>query len=84
MITDTLTWAGRHQSWTVVASALNALTTFGLAAQPAHTLVRPLTNASDDAVRAAARAALDALTGRQELTPARSTPEKGYALEPPR
>ncbi|WP_327309096.1 HEAT repeat domain-containing protein [Streptomyces sp. NBC_01298] len=84
VITDTLTWAGRHQSWTVVASALNALTTFGLAAQPAHTLVRPLTNASDDAVRAAARAALDALTGRQELTPARSTPEKGYALEPPR
>ncbi|WP_392900887.1 HEAT repeat domain-containing protein [Streptomyces sp. LN699] len=83
VITDTLKWAGRHQSWTVVASALKALATFGLAAQLAHTLVRPLTNAPDDAVRAAARAALDALTGRREVRPARSTPENGYAKEPP-
>ncbi|MCM1972291.1 HEAT repeat domain-containing protein [Streptomyces sp. G1] len=84
VITDTLTWAGRHQSWTVVASALEALATFGRTAESTHTLIRPLTNAPDDTVRAAARAALDALTGRQELRPARSTPENGHAQEPPR
>ncbi|MFE4863116.1 HEAT repeat domain-containing protein [Streptomyces sp. NPDC056670] len=84
VITDTLTWAGGHQSWTVAASALEALATFGPAAQPAHALVRPFVDGPDDAVRAAARTALDALTGRQELRPARPTPESGYAQEPPR
>ncbi|SNT53092.1 hypothetical protein SAMN05216252_13483 [Actinacidiphila glaucinigra] len=74
VITDTLRWAGRHQSWTVVTAALDALAIFGLDARPAHTLVRPLTNAPDDEVRAAARAALDAITDRQPPRPARSKP----------
>ncbi|MFG2221409.1 HEAT repeat domain-containing protein [Streptomyces sp. NPDC048685] len=77
VITDTLTWASRHQSWGVVTGALNALTSFGLDAQPVHTFVRPLTNAPDEAVRAAARATLNALSdphaprtpGRRPETP---------------
>lgn len=79
VITDTLKWAVQHQSWAVVTSALDALATFGRDAQPAHTLIRPLTNAPDDAVRAAARATLDALTDRQAPRPARSKPTQ----EPP-
>ncbi|MFC8368313.1 HEAT repeat domain-containing protein [Streptomyces sp. NPDC057239] len=84
VITDTLTWAGRHQSWTMVTSALDALATYGPTAQPTRTLVRPLTNAPNDAVRTAARAALDAFTGRQKPQPTRSKPENGgYGQEPP-
>ncbi|MEV2199324.1 HEAT repeat domain-containing protein [Streptomyces fradiae] len=80
VIADTLTWAGRHQSWTMVTSALGALAAYGPAAQPTHTLVRSLTNVPNDAVRTAARATLDALTGRQEPQPARSG---SYEQEPP-
>ncbi|MFJ6370164.1 HEAT repeat domain-containing protein [Streptomyces virginiae] len=83
VITDTLTWAVQHQTWTVVTDALNALTTFGLDAQPAHPLIRPLIDAPGDAVRAAARAALDALTNGQAPRPAWSKPGNGYAQEPP-
>ncbi|MEU0979173.1 HEAT repeat domain-containing protein [Streptomyces griseus] len=66
VITDTLTWASRHQSWGVLTDALNALATFGHDAQPSHSIVRPLTDAPDEAVRAAARATLDALTTPSE------------------
>ncbi|WP_435192216.1 HEAT repeat domain-containing protein [Streptomyces sp. bgisy126] len=80
VIADTLTWADRHQSWTMVTAALDALTAYGPAAQPTHTLVRPLTTAPNDTVRTAARAALDAFTGRQEPQPAQSS---GYGPKPP-
>ncbi|MER6884856.1 HEAT repeat domain-containing protein [Streptomyces althioticus] len=80
VITNTLTWADQHRSWTVVTDALKALATFGLDAQPAVALIHPLTNAPDDAVRAAARATLDALTDGQAPQP---KPENGYAQEPP-
>ncbi|MEU3958213.1 hypothetical protein AB0F45_39275 [Streptomyces achromogenes] len=83
VITDTLTWAGRHRSWTVVTSALDALATFGPAAQAAHAQIRPLTNAPDTAVRAAAQAALDALTGDKQTVPAQSTPGHGLGQHPP-
>ncbi|MFZ4151546.1 hypothetical protein [Streptomyces pseudogriseolus] len=80
VITDTLRWADQHQSWNVVTDALNALATFGLDAQPALALIHPLTNAPDDAVRAAARATLDALTDGQAP---QSKRRNGYAEEPP-
>ncbi|MCP9985352.1 HEAT repeat domain-containing protein [Streptomyces sudanensis] len=80
VIADTLIWAGRHQSWTMVTSALDALAAYGPAAQPTHALVRPLTGVPNDAVRTAARAALDAFTARQEPQPARSG---DYGQEPP-
>ncbi|MEU2502351.1 MULTISPECIES: HEAT repeat domain-containing protein [Streptomyces] len=80
VVTNTLTWADQHQSWTVVTDALNALATFGLDAQRALALIHPLTNAPDDAVRAAARATLDALTDGQAP---QSKPGNGYAQEPP-
>ncbi|MEU5083078.1 MULTISPECIES: HEAT repeat domain-containing protein [Streptomyces] len=83
VITDTLTWASRHQSWTVVTSALNALATFGPAAQAAHAQIRPLTNAPDNSVRAAAQASLDALTGDKDTVPAQSTPGHGLGQHPP-
>ncbi|GGS10346.1 MULTISPECIES: HEAT repeat domain-containing protein [Streptomyces] len=83
VITDTLTWASRHQSWTVVTSALNALATSGPVAQAAHAQIRPLTNAPDNCVRAAAQAALDALTGDKEAVPAQSTPGHGLGQQPP-
>ncbi|MFE9782188.1 hypothetical protein ACFYPA_29050 [Streptomyces sp. NPDC005775] len=82
VITDTLTWASQHQSWTVATDALDALATFGLDAQPVRTPIRPLPNAPNDAVRAAARATLDALTDRQAPHLARSKPGNGYAQEP--
>lgn len=63
MITDTLTWADRHQSWGVVTAALDALASFGRDAQGAHAFVRPLANAPDEAVRAAARATLNGWSG---------------------
>ncbi|WDM16016.1 HEAT repeat domain-containing protein [Streptomyces lavenduligriseus] len=83
VITDTLTWASGHQSWTVVTSALNALATFGPAAQAAHAQIRPLTNAPDSSVRAAAQASLDALTGDKDTMPAQSTPGHGLGQHPP-
>lgn len=83
VITDTLTWAGRHRSWTVVIDALEALATFGSDAQSTHTLIRPLANAPDDAVRAAARATLDALTDSQASHPDQPKPANGHAQEQP-
>ncbi|MFF7098433.1 HEAT repeat domain-containing protein [Streptomyces rubradiris] len=83
VITDTLTWASRHRSWTVVTSALDALSTFGPAAQAAHAQIRPLTNAPDTAVRAAAQASLDALTGDKQTVPAQPTPGQGLGQHPP-
>ncbi|MFF9526890.1 hypothetical protein ACF1DV_33675 [Streptomyces achromogenes] len=83
VITDTLAWASRHQSWTVVTSALDALATFGPAARTAHAQIRPLTNAPDDTVRAAAQAVLDALTGDKATVPARSTAEHSLGQHPP-
>ncbi|CAL9329448.1 HEAT repeat domain-containing protein [Streptomyces sp. enrichment culture] len=83
VITDTLMWACRHQSWTMVTSALDALATYGPAVQHTHTLVRPLTDAPNDAVRTAAQATLDAFE-RKEPQPTRSGPENGYGQEPPR
>ncbi|MDN3260780.1 hypothetical protein QWJ26_13345 [Streptomyces sp. CSDS2] len=83
VITDTLTWASRHQSWTVVTSALNALATFRPAAHAAHAQIRPLINAPHNSVRAAAQAALDVLTGDKETVPARSTPGHGLGQHPP-
>ncbi|MFF2898300.1 HEAT repeat domain-containing protein [Streptomyces sp. NPDC057966] len=84
VITDTLTWAGRHQCWGVVTRALDALASFGLDAQPAHVVVRPLTIAPDEAVRAAARATLNALSDPH--APRTPFPKSGnaYGKEPPR
>ncbi|MFF0540697.1 HEAT repeat domain-containing protein [Streptomyces coelicoflavus] len=83
VITDTLTRAGRHRSWTVVTDALEALAAFGTDAQPARTHIHPLTDAPDDAVRAAARAALDALThGRAPRPQPGNGYGYGYAQEP--
>lgn len=83
VITDTLTWAGRHQSWGVVTGALDALASFGRDAQPAHASVCLLTNAPDEAVRAAARATLNALSGPQAPRAARPKGANGYGKEPP-
>ncbi|MEU9204829.1 HEAT repeat domain-containing protein [Streptomyces sp. NPDC048332] len=83
VITDTLTWAGQHQSWGVVTGALDALASFGLDAQGAHAFVRLLTNAPDEAVRAAARATLNALSDPQAPRTARPKAGNGYGKEPP-
>ncbi|MFF3790876.1 HEAT repeat domain-containing protein [Streptomyces sp. NPDC001981] len=83
VITDTLTWAARHQSWGVVTGALDALASFGLDAQGAHAFVRVLTNAPDEAVRAAARATLKALSDPQAPRTARPKAGNGYGKEPP-
>ncbi|MYT82349.1 hypothetical protein YW3DRAFT_05733 [Streptomyces sp. MnatMP-M77] len=44
-----------------MTDALNAFAAFGHDAQPSHLIIRRLTDAPDRAVRAAARATLDAL-----------------------
>ncbi|WP_406323029.1 HEAT repeat domain-containing protein [Streptomyces sp. NBC_01637] len=62
VITDTLTWAIRHESWGVVASALDKLATFGPAAAPARTIVHSLIDGPDARVRPAAQVVLEAIT----------------------
>ncbi|WP_331733624.1 HEAT repeat domain-containing protein (plasmid) [Embleya sp. NBC_00888] len=53
--------AVRHERWNTAASAVDALASFGTAAAPALGVVRPLADAADVNVRAAATAALWAL-----------------------
>ncbi|MFJ4185504.1 HEAT repeat domain-containing protein [Kitasatospora sp. NPDC089509] len=60
-LTDALTTAVRHERPAIAASALKALTTFGTEAVSALEVIRPLAEAADVNLRAAALAALRAL-----------------------
>ncbi|MFI6586029.1 HEAT repeat domain-containing protein [Embleya sp. NPDC050493] len=60
-ITDFAGAAVRHEQWSTTASALDALASFGTAAAAALRVIRPLADAADVNVRAAATAALWAL-----------------------
>ncbi|WP_326756383.1 HEAT repeat domain-containing protein [Streptomyces hirsutus] len=60
-ITQAVTAAVRHEQWHSAASALEALASFGTDAGPALDVVRPLADAPDVDLRAAATAALWAL-----------------------
>ncbi|MFJ7497633.1 HEAT repeat domain-containing protein [Streptomyces sp. NPDC097727] len=60
-ITQAVTSAVRHEQWPTAASALEALASFGTDAAPALDVVRPLADAQDMNLRAAATAALWAL-----------------------
>ncbi|MFI9587051.1 HEAT repeat domain-containing protein [Streptomyces sp. NPDC052236] len=64
VITDTLTWAIHHESWGVVASALDTLTRFGPAASSSRTIVQSLADRPDASVRTAAQVVLEAITAR--------------------
>ncbi|WP_406470245.1 HEAT repeat domain-containing protein [Streptomyces sp. NBC_01615] len=55
---DTVSTAVRHEQWQTAASAVKALASFGTRAAPALELVRPLADAADVDLRAAASAAL--------------------------
>ncbi|MER5600425.1 HEAT repeat domain-containing protein [Streptomyces sp. NPDC002265] len=65
-ITDAVTAAVRHEEWRIAASALNALASFGIAAECALEVVRPLADAQDVDLRMAATAALWELEGDPE------------------
>ncbi|MFC9705223.1 HEAT repeat domain-containing protein [Streptomyces sp. NPDC056943] len=69
-LTRVLTEAIRHEQWSAAVSALEALTSFGTDAAPSASLVRPLADAEDANLRAAATAAWWAL----ERDPARVLP----------
>ncbi|MFJ8473631.1 HEAT repeat domain-containing protein [Kitasatospora sp. NPDC094011] len=60
-LTDALTTAVRHEQPDIAASALKALTTFGTEAASSLEVIRPLAEAADANLRAAALAALRAL-----------------------
>lgn len=60
-ITDAVAAAVRHEQWRTAASALKALASFGTEAAAALALVRPLADAEDVDLRAAATGALWAL-----------------------
>ncbi|WP_063759517.1 hypothetical protein [Streptomyces sp. NRRL S-37] len=60
-LTEAVTAAVRHGQWHFAAAALEALASFGTDAVPALDVVRPLADAPDVALRAAATAALWAL-----------------------
>ncbi|MEV7858518.1 HEAT repeat domain-containing protein [Streptomyces hirsutus] len=69
-ITQAVTAAVRHEQWRSAALALEALASFGTDASPALDVVRPLADAPDVDLRAAATAALWAL----ERDPADTVP----------
>ncbi|MFF8414823.1 HEAT repeat domain-containing protein [Streptomyces omiyaensis] len=83
VLTDALTRAVRHQSWDMATKALDALASFGPDAHPAHAFVQPLTDAPQEAVRAAAHAALNALTDPQAPRSARPKTTSNYGTQPP-
>ncbi|WP_318212266.1 HEAT repeat domain-containing protein [Streptomyces sp. SJL17-1] len=60
-LTRVLTEAIRHEQWPAATSALEALTSFGTDAAPSANLLRPLADAEDVNLRAAAAAAWWAL-----------------------
>ena len=62
-ITSTVTAAVRHEQWSTAASALDTLASFGSRAVSAVEVVRPLAEAQDINVRAAATAAMWDLEG---------------------
>ncbi|MFE1521366.1 HEAT repeat domain-containing protein [[Kitasatospora] papulosa] len=63
VLTSAITAAVRHEQWHMAASALNALACIGPGASSALEVVRPLADAQDVIVRAAATAALWELEG---------------------
>ncbi len=65
-ITDTVTAAVRQEEWRTASSALDALASFGAEAASALEVVRPLADAEDTDLRAAAAAALWELEGDPE------------------
>jgi HEAT repeat protein len=76
-ITDSLTAAVCHEQWRSAASALQALASFGTEAAHALEVVRPLADAQDVDLRAAATAALWAL----ERDPASAVPRLEALLD---
>ncbi|MFE6977228.1 HEAT repeat domain-containing protein [Streptomyces sp. NPDC057682] len=57
-LTHAVSAAARHEQWSTATSAVNALASFGPGAAPALTVIRPLTEAKDVNLRAAAAIAV--------------------------